>query len=94
MAFCKHGAVEYCALCISGTPKAERITHAEKMELLRSFGDLQGEMADKARHYAANDQPDLALRFERASYAAVNARTFMQAALMAEREATARESVK
>lgn len=68
------------------------MTYAEKMERLRELGDLQAEMADKARHYAAKDQPELALRFERASYAAVNARTFMQAALMAEREATAREA--
>lgn len=65
------------------------MTHAEKMERLRELGGLQGEMADKARYYAAKDQPDLALRFERASYAAVNARTFIQAALMAEREAAA-----
>lgn len=69
------------------------MTYATKMERLRELGDLQAEMADKARHYAAKDNAELALRFERASYAAVNARTFMQAALMAEREAKARELV-
>lgn len=67
------------------------MTYAEKMERLRELGDMQAEMAEKARHYAANDNPELALRFQRASYAAVNARTFMQAALMAEREANALE---
>lgn len=64
-------------------------THAEKLAKLREFGDLQGECAAKAKHYAANDRPDLANRFQRASYAAVNARLFMHAALMAEREALA-----
>lgn len=70
------------------------MTYAEKMERLRELGDLQAEMANKAWHYAAKDNLELALRFERASYAAVNARTFMQAALMAEREATAREAIR
>lgn len=64
------------------------MTYEEKLERLRELGDLQGEMAEKARRY--RDQPELGLRFERASLAAVNARTFMQAALMAERETTAR----
>ena len=68
------------------------MTYTEKMERLRELGDLQAEMADKARHYAAKDQPELALRFERASDAAVNARTVLHAALRAEREATAREA--
>lgn len=57
------------------------------MERLRELGDMQAEMASKAAHYAARDRPELAGRFQRASYAAVNARTLMQAALMAEREA-------
>lgn len=70
------------------------MTYEDKMERLRELGDLQGEMANKARHFAATDQPELAWRFERASYAAVNARTFIQAALMAEREATAREETR
>lgn len=65
------------------------MTYADKLALLRALGDLQGEMAEKARHYKAKDNAELALRFERASYAAINARTFCQAALMAEREAKA-----
>lgn len=65
------------------------MTYLEKLDLLRQFARLQGEMASKAKHYAARGEVELHLRFERASYAAVNARTFMQAALMAEREATA-----
>lgn len=69
------------------------MTYSEKLSLLRSLGDLQGEMAEKARHYKAKDHAELALRFERASYAAINARTFCQAALMAEREAKAVETV-
>lgn len=71
-----------------------RLTYEEKMERLRQLGDLQGEMANKARRYATQDRPDLSLRFERASYAAVNARTLMQAALMAEREAVAAEEIR
>lgn len=67
------------------------MTYEEKLERLRELGDLQGEMAEKARRY--RDQPELGLRFERASLAAVNARTFMQAALMVEREAIAREGI-
>lgn len=43
-------------------------------------------------HPRWNRVVELALRFERASYAAVNARTARQAALMAEREATGREA--
>jgi hypothetical protein len=66
------------------------LTFQEKLERLRQLGDLQGEMAAKAAHYAARDVPDLALRFQRASYAAVNARLFIQSALMAEREAGVR----
>ena len=62
-----------------------------KLERLRELGDLQGEMARKARHY--RDTPELGLRFERASLAAVNARMFMQSALMAEREAIARKGI-
>lgn len=71
-----------------------RLTYEEKMERLRELGDLQSEMANKARRYATQDRADLALRFERASYAAVNARTLMQAALMAEREAVAVEEIR
>lgn len=67
------------------------MTFEEKLEQLRRLGDLQGEMAEKARRY--RDQPELGLRFERASLAAVNARTSMQAALMAEREAAARKAM-
>lgn len=63
------------------------MTYEDKMERLRELGDLQGEMAAKASNYAARDRPELAGRFERASYAAMNARVLMQAALMAEREA-------
>lgn len=70
------------------------MTYEEKMERLRELGDLQDEMANKARHFGATDNPELALRFARASYAAVNARMFIQAALMAEREAMAREIVR
>lgn len=62
------------------------LTYAEKMERLRQLGDLQAEMAGKAAHYRTRDISELANRFERASYAAVNARVLMQAALMAERE--------
>lgn len=69
------------------------LTHAQKLERLRELGDLQGEMAQKAKLYQARDVPDLALRFERASFAAINARTFIQAALMAEREAQARDGM-
>lgn len=66
------------------------MSYADKMAKLRDLGELQGEMSAKAKSYAAQDNQELALRFERASYAAVNARTFMHAALMAEREAQAR----
>jgi len=69
------------------------MTYADKLAKLRDLGDLQGEMAAKAKNYAAQDNQELALRFERASYAAVNARTFMHAALMAEREAHARKGM-
>lgn len=69
------------------------MTHTEKLEVLRSLGELQAEMADKVRYYKAKDRPDLWMRFERASYAAVNARTFVQAALMAEREAIVTEKM-
>lgn len=62
-------------------------SHEDKLAVLRELGDLQSEMAEKTRHYRAADRPDLYMRFERASYAAVNARMFIQAALMAEREA-------
>ena len=68
-----------------------QLTYQEKLEVLRDFADLQGECAAKAKHYAASDTLELAMRFSRASYAAVNARMFMQAALMAEREAKAVE---
>ena len=64
-------------------------TYQAKLEKLRDLGDLQGEMARKAKRY--RDEPELGLRFERASMAAVNARMFMQSALMAEREANARK---
>lgn len=66
-------------------------THEEKLAVLRDLGELQGEMAQKAAVYRTQDKPELYMRFERASYAAVNARLFMQAALMAEREASASE---
>jgi hypothetical protein len=69
------------------------MTYEAKLERLRELGDLQGEMAQKAQRYRTQDKPELALRFERASLAAVTARTFMQAALMAEREAIAREGM-
>lgn len=69
------------------------MTYVEKLDVLRSLGELQAEMADKVRYYKAKDQPDLWMRFERASYAAVNARTFIQAALMAEREAAVTEKM-
>lgn len=69
------------------------MTYAEKMERLRELGDLQGEMAAKAAYYAARAVPDLAMRFERASYAAMSARVLMQAALMAERETSVREEI-
>ena len=62
-----------------------------KLERLRELGDLQGEMARKARRY--RERPELGLRFERASMAAVSARMFMQSALMAEREALARDVI-
>lgn len=68
-------------------------TYEQKLAILRDVGDLQGEMAAKAKHYSAADNEALALRFSRASYAAVNARTFMHAALMAEREAKAMEKM-
>jgi hypothetical protein len=69
------------------------MNYADKMARLRDLGELQGEMAAKAKNYAAQDDQELALRFERASYAAVNARTFMHAALMAEREAKTRKGM-
>lgn len=69
------------------------LTYMEKLERLRDLGDLQGEMAQKAKLYQVRDVPELALRFERASFAAINARTFIQAALMAEREAQARDGM-
>ena len=69
------------------------MTYPEKLELLRALGELQGEMAEKARLYKRNDLPELALRFERASYLALGARTAMQAALMAEREAKVKEGI-
>lgn len=69
------------------------MTYEAKLERLRELGDLQAEMAEKSRRYRLRDIPALALRFERASMAAVNARMFMQAALMAEREALAREGM-
>jgi hypothetical protein len=69
------------------------MTYQEKLDRLRDLGDMQGEMAEKARRYRIQDKPELALRFERASLAAVNARTFMHAALMAEREAIARDGM-
>jgi hypothetical protein len=62
------------------------MTYQDKLAVLRAFSDLQAEMAAKAKHYAAADTLELAMRFSRASYAAVNARMFMHAALMAERE--------
>lgn len=70
------------------------MTYEEKLDRLRDLGDMQSEMATKATRYRAADKPDLALRFERASLAAVNARTFMHAALMAEREAIARDGMR
>lgn len=70
------------------------MTHDEKMERLRALGEMQAEMSAKASFYAARDQPELSMRFERASLAAVNARTFMHAAIMAEREAGILEQMK
>lgn len=60
--------------------------HETKLERLRELGDLQTECAQKAIYWRTKDRPDLALRFERAAYYGANARTFIQAALMAERE--------
>lgn len=74
-------------------PKTPRLTYEAKMERLRELGELQGEMAQKGNRYRILNVIDLALRFERASYAAMNARTFMQAALMAEREVHARAAI-
>lgn len=78
---------QYEARMAQSTAPIVEPTHEAKMTVLREFGELQGECARKAASYAAQDRPDLAKRFERASYAAVNARMFIQAALMAEREA-------
>lgn len=69
------------------------MTYAEKMDQLKKLGDMQAEMAAKATAYRCKDQEELALRFERASYAATNARMFMHAALMAEREAGILEKI-
>ena len=49
---------------------------------LRALGDIHAEASMKARRYAS--RPELAKRFERAALYAANARTFWQAALMAE----------
>lgn len=70
------------------------MTHDEKLARLRDLGEMQAEMAAKAKAYAARDQPELAMRFERASLAAVNARTFMHAALMAERESAVEKEMR
>jgi hypothetical protein len=59
--------------------------HAARLATLRDLGALQGVMAVKARFYKERE-PELAARFARASYAAINARMLIQAALMAERE--------
>jgi hypothetical protein len=61
-------------------------THEQKLAILRDFGDLQAECAQKTRFYRAKDKPELWMRFERASLQAMNARLSIQAALMAERE--------
>lgn len=58
---------------------------ASATRTLEALGGLQGVMATKARFYKESN-PELAARFVRASFAAVNARMLMQAALMAERE--------
>lgn len=57
----------------------------ERMRKLRELGEFQGVMAVKARFYR-DRAPDLGARFARASFAALNARVLMQAAIMAERE--------
>lgn len=68
-------------------------TFTDKLAQLREFSELQGEMASKASHYAAAGNYELGTRFARASYAAVSARMFMHAALMAEVEAKAMEAM-
>lgn len=55
---------------------------------LRELGAMQADCAAKARQYQAEGKPDLAKRFERAAFYGSNARTFMQAAYMAEGEST------
>jgi len=69
------------------------MTYEQKMERLRDLGDMQGEMAAKATAYRAKAQEELAMRFERASLAATNARMLMHAALMAERETEIMERI-
>lgn len=55
-------------------------------ETLRELGDLQNDCAEKAKRYRITGEADLALRFERAALYGSNARTFIQAAYMAELE--------
>lgn len=69
------------------------MTYADKMEILRSLGDLQEECAIKAKAFQRREDQSLALRFERASLQAVGARMAIHAALMAEREALAKDAI-
>lgn len=62
------------------------MTYEEKRQALRLIGELQGECAVKARDYKRDGFPELAARFERASFTSASAHLLIQAALMAERE--------
>lgn len=59
---------------------------SDRMATLTAMGKLQGECAAKARLYR-DTAPELAERYNRASFAGIGARLAMQAAIMAEHEA-------
>jgi hypothetical protein len=60
----------------------DKIRKPDSATVLRALGDIHAEASEKARRYASNS--DLGKRFARAAFYAANARTFWQAAKMAE----------
>jgi hypothetical protein len=59
--------------------------HSNATDFLRLLGQFQTHCATKAQQYRGT-HAELSQRFERASFAAMNARVFGLAAVMAERE--------
>ena len=61
--------------------------------MLRAFGDIQGECRAKEQHYRCRNKPELAMRFDNATRAALGASIAIQVAFEYEREESIRQQI-